>query len=217
MNGTFVLDLDQNVFYGWFAKSEVAQAVADQLVPEGNDYVLYDGSDLMKLGHGQLLDLWNSIQGEDWPARRTRFKSKELAEQELRKRGQDICTLANRDADNDDAPLSYTPPVFRRVSPKTGEEFPGTVIITLEDSLKEIVMATKKSTRKKTTSKRKGNSGKTGGKPRNGNCARIWAICDKLANSGKEFARKDVLSAAEKEGIPQATASTQYQLWRHAS
>lgn len=45
--------------------------------------------------------------------------------------------------------------------------------------------------------------------------ARVWEITDTLsAQGGAPAARKDVLEAAGKEGINQATAATQYGRWR---
>ena len=45
--------------------------------------------------------------------------------------------------------------------------------------------------------------------------ARVWEITDALsAQGGAPAARKDVLEAAGKEGINQATAATQYGRWR---
>ena len=45
--------------------------------------------------------------------------------------------------------------------------------------------------------------------------ARVWEITDTLSIQGEApAARKDVLEAAGKEGINQATAATQYGRWR---
>jgi hypothetical protein len=46
-------------------------------------------------------------------------------------------------------------------------------------------------------------------KPRNGNCATVWAIADKMVGER----RKDVVAACVAAGVPEGTAKTQYQHW----
>ena len=46
-------------------------------------------------------------------------------------------------------------------------------------------------------------------KPRNGNCAAVWEIADKMEGAR----RKEVVAACVAKGIPEGTAKTQYQHW----
>lgn len=48
-----------------------------------------------------------------------------------------------------------------------------------------------------------------------GNTGKIWEIADDISKkTGAPAYRKDVLAAADKQGIPTATAATQYGRWR---
>lgn len=65
----------------------------------------------------------------------------------------------------------------------------------------EVTMSTKKAKTKKAPKEKK-----------DGVCAKVHTIADKL---GKEAARADVIEACVKAGINKATAGTQYQKWLH--
>jgi hypothetical protein len=62
----------------------------------------------------------------------------------------------------------------------------------------------------------KGDKGKTKKERKPGNVAKVHEICDKLKGGKKNFlpSSKEVIAAAEKQGIPVATARTQYYAWR---
>lgn len=64
------------------------------------------------------------------------------------------------------------------------------------------------------TKKTEGKKGNGAVKKRDGSCAKVHEIAEKMYKADKDVSRADIIAACVKAGVNKSTATTQYQKWK---